>query len=271
MLKTYSLPSRGEIMRFVSWNVNGLRAALRKGIDTFFLRYDADVIMLQETRSLSSQLPSDWVPEGYHLHLHPAEKKGYSGVATLSRVPQRVVRFGHGGRSDVNDSEGRVLVSEIGECICINTYLPSGSNKDERQAYKETWMEEWRVMLQPYINESKPVIVCGDLNIAHQECDIWNPKGNQQTSGFLPHEREWFTALLGDGWVDAFRHHSGPEVKTYSWWSNRGQAREKDRGWRIDYFLLNPAALLKLKSCSIDRQGGLEISDHAAVILELDY
>jgi len=131
-------------------------------------------------------------------------------------------------------------------------------------------MNEWRSSLKPYVYDERPVVVCGDLNIAHTEDDIWNPKGNAKISGFLPHERAWFSELLADGWVDAFRTVAGEGVKTYSWWSNRGQARAKDRGWRIDYFLLNPTAAKGLVDCTIIRQGGLDISDHAPLVLDLD-
>ncbi|MCH1540175.1 MAG: exodeoxyribonuclease III [Candidatus Poseidonia sp.] len=257
-------------MRFVSWNVNGLRAAIRKGIDDYFTRLNADVMMLQEVRSLPEQLPKDWTwPQDWQITMHPAAKKGYSGVATGTRGRHTILARGHGGSTDEHDSEGRVLTCEVNGVICINTYLPSGSNKEERQRFKETWMEEWRQAIRPYLDDERPVVVCGDLNIAHTEDDIWNPKGNAKSSGFLPHEREWFTELLNDGWTDAFRSLAGEGDKTYSWWSNRGQARAKDRGWRIDYFLLNPAAAKHLQSCTILREGGLVISDHAPVILDL--
>ena len=258
-------------MRFVSWNVNGLRAAIRKGIDDYFASLNADVMMLQETRTLPEQLPKDWAwPTDWHVTLHPAEKKGYSGVATGTVGSHTVLTTGKGGTLDANDLEGRVLVCEINGVVCINTYLPSGSNKDERQTFKEGWMEEWRQFIQPYMDDKRPVVVCGDLNIAHTEDDIWNPKGNAKNSGFLPHERAWFSDLLSDGWVDAFRLKAGEGTKVYSWWSNRGQARAKDRGWRIDYFLLNPAAASALVDCTIVRQGGLDVSDHAPVVLDLD-
>jgi exodeoxyribonuclease-3 len=258
-------------MRIVSWNVNGIRAAIRKGIDGYFDSINADIWMLQEVRALPEQLPKGWDwPEGHSIHLHPAEKKGYSGVATLSKGSMEVLQVGKNGVQDPDDSEGRVIVSKHGEITCINTYLPSGSNKIERQEFKEAWMEEWRQFILPYLEMENPVVVCGDLNIAHTEDDIWNPKGNAKQSGFLPHEREWFSGLLNDGWHDAFREYVGDGVKTYSWWSNRGQARAKDRGWRIDYFLLNPAARKKMKTVSIKREGGLEISDHAPVILDLE-
>lgn len=131
-------------------------------------------------------------------------------------------------------------------------------------------MAEWREYLQEYVSLESPVIVCGDLNIAHTEDDIWNPKGNAKMSGFLPHERQWFSDLLDDGWQDAFRELIGEGVKIYSWWSNRGQARAKDRGWRIDYFLLNKSAMKLVSNVRIERQGGLEISDHAPVIIDLN-
>ena len=258
-------------MRIVTWNVNGIRAAIRKGIDDYFNSINADIWMLQEVRALPEQLPKEWNwPEGFSVHLNPAEKKGYSGVATLSKPTMEVLEIGKGGKKDPNDLEGRVIVSKHDELICINTYLPSGSNKAERQEFKEDWMKEWREFIKPYLELKSPVIVCGDLNIAHTEDDIWNPKGNAKQSGFLPQEREWFTNLLNDGWHDAFREYVGEGVKTYSWWSNRGQARAKDRGWRIDYFLLNDAAKSKVKSVSINRQGGLDVSDHAPVILDLE-
>ena len=257
-------------MRIVTWNVNGIRAAIRKGIDTFFEKIKADVWMLQEVRCLPEQLPKDWdIPEGYEMILHPAEKKGYSGVATISKIGMIEEGRGMQGEIDINDSEGRVLVTVHDDVILVNTYLPSGSSKEERQRYKETWMEQWRDFIRPLLDSDRTVIVAGDLNIAHTEKDIWNPKGNAKSSGFLPHEREWFTELLAEGWHDLFREHVGPDEQTFSWWSNRGQARAKDRGWRIDYLLGNEIAFKRLKSVKIDRQGGLEVSDHAPVILDL--
>ena len=257
-------------MRIVTWNVNGIRAAIRKGIDRFFEKIDADVWMLQEVRCLEEQLPKDWsIPSGYEMILHPAEKKGYSGVATISNTEMIEEARGMKGTIDPNDSEGRVLVTKHDDVLLVNTYLPSGSSKEERQQYKETWMSQWRDFIRPLLQSDYTVIVAGDLNIAHTGNDIWNPKGNAKTSGFLPHEREWFSDLLGDGWYDLFREHVGPDEKIYSWWSNRGQARAKDRGWRIDYLLGNEAARVRMKSVEIDRQGGLEVSDHAPVILDL--
>ena len=181
-----------------------------------------------------------------------------------------VIQTGKPSTIDANDSEGRIIVTKHGAITCINTYLPSGSSGEERQQFKETWMTEWREFLQPYLAYETPVVVCGDLNVAHTEDDIWNPKGNAKMSGFLPQERAWFSQLLDDGWHDVFREHVGQGVQKYSWWSNRGQARAKNRGWRIDYFLLNKAAKKLVKDVRIERQGGLDISDHAPVILDLE-
>jgi|TARA_B100001564_G_scaffold202653_2_gene170452 exodeoxyribonuclease-3 len=257
-------------MRIVTWNVNGIRAAIRKGFDKFVDKIDADVWMLQEVRCLPEQIPTNWsIPEGSEMILHPAQKKGYSGVATISKIEMTEVSRGMEGALDPNDSEGRVLVTMHDDILLVNTYLPSGSSKEERQQYKETWMSQWRDFIHPLLESDKTVIVAGDLNIAHTENDIWNPKGNAKSSGFLPHEREWFSELLNDGWHDLFREHVGPDAKIFSWWSNRGQARAKDRGWRIDYLLGNQAARDRLISVEIDRQGGLEVSDHAPVILDL--
>ncbi len=257
-------------MRIVTWNVNGIRAAIRKGFDKFVEKIDADIWMLQEVRCLYEQLPSNWsIPKGCEMILHPAEKKGYSGVATISKTDMIEIGRGMNGSLDPNDSEGRVLVTKHNDILLVNTYLPSGSSKEERQHYKETWMSQWREFIRPLLDSDQTVIVAGDLNIAHTESDIWNPKGNTKTSGFLPHEREWFSDLLSDGWHDLFREHVGPDAKIYSWWSNRGQARAKDRGWRIDYLLGNKVARQRLTSVEIDRQGGLEVSDHAPVILDI--
>ena len=258
-------------MKLLSFNVNGIRAIVGKSFISDMQEIDFDVICLQETKATVAQVNIALEPlQGYHIYANEAEKKGYSGVATLSRDSMEILGVGKKGNHDPNDSEGRVIVSKHGDITCINTYLPSGSNKVERQEFKEAWMEEWRQFIRPYLELKTPVIVCGDLNIAHTEDDIWNPKGNAKQSGFLPHEREWFSDLLNDGWHDVFREFTGEGVKTYSWWSNRGQARVKDRGWRIDYFLLNSVAQKMVKSVSIKREGGLEISDHAPVILDLE-
>lgn len=253
-------------MRITTWNVNGLRAALRKGFWSHVETLQPDVLMLQEVRALPEQLTeADRAPEGWHVHWHPAEKKGYSGVATLSRHPIEVLSTGMGG----DDPEGRVLRVRTAGMTCINVYLPSGSRSVEAQANKEVFLAQFRGWTESYASVDEPVFLAGDLNIAHTENDIHNPSGNKHTSGFLPHEREWFSDWLASGWTDLFRHHVGPQKGPYSWWSNRGRARELDRGWRIDYIVGNAAAAGRTTAASVHRPGGMEVSDHAPVTVEL--
>lgn len=254
-------------MRITTWNVNGLRAALRKGFAAHIERIAPDVLMLQEIRVLPEQLPEGWAsPSGWHVDWHPAERKGYAGVATWTRTPAERVEIGMGEE----DPEGRVLVSELGGVRLVNVYLPSGSASPEAQERKEAWMERFLPWAAAQAALDRPVILGGDLNIAHTERDIHNPSGNKRNSGFLPHEREWFSGLLERGWVDLVREHVGEMQGPYSWWSNRGRARELDRGWRIDYLLGNGPAAARLVHAFISREGGLEVSDHAPVTVELD-
>ncbi len=256
-------------MRIVSWNLNGIRAAIRKGLDDFINTLDADIWMFQEVRALPEQLPADWrPPDEFQLAWHPAEKKGYSGVSTWSKTEMEVIGRGMGRGDDPEDLEGRVLITDHQGIRCINTYLPSGSAKEERQQYKERWMEDWLEWLSPNLSIDTPVIVAGDLNVAHQEIDIWNATSNHMTSGFLPQERQWFDRLLETGWHDLCREDWGPIQGPYSWWSNRGRAREEDKGWRIDYILGNDAARSCFQGAKIVRAGGLQVSDHAPVVAD---
>ena len=248
---------------WTTWNVNGLRAAIRKGLGAWIEEHQPDVLMLQEVRALPEQLPDEWrAPKGWHVTWHPAEKKGYSGVATLTRGPHEVLSRGIAGAPD---PEGRVLEVRYRGVRFVNVYLPSGSSKPERQAEKERWMAAFLPYASELARSDEPVLLVGDLNIAHTVNDIWNPKGNQQTSGFLPHEREWFGRLLATGWIDTHRRFVGDAQGPYSWWSNRGQARAKNRGWRIDYALANPKMAEMIAKVSVDREGGMTISDHAPV------
>ena len=257
-------------MRLVTWNLNGIRAAIRKGLDEFLERINPDILLLQETRALPEQLPKGWESTMEHTLMHPAEKKGYSGVATWSKEAFTDMGRGTGTKLDPDDLEGRMLHTYHNGVHCLNCYLPSGSNKIERQIWKEQWMEDLLEWARPFTKLDEPVFLCGDLNIAHTEDDIWNPVGNKNMSGFLPNEREWFDRLLTSGWNDLLRIGVGPGKGPYSWWSNRGQAREKDRGWRIDYVLANAAGAPLLQRASVMREGGLVVSDHAPVIIDLD-
>lgn len=254
-------------MRIVTWNVNGLRAALRKGFGEHLEALAPDVVLLQEVRAFPSQLPPEWAaPDGWEVAWHAAEKAGYAGTAVWSRAPMERLGTGLGGP----DPEGRVISVRVGGVRFVSVYLPSGSSGDHRQAAKEEWMVRFYDWMRDLQALGEPVVVGGDLNIAHTELDIWNPKGNAGLSGFLPHERAWFTTLLAQGWTDTLRARLGPMQGPYSWWSNRGEARSKDRGWRIDYLLANPAAAARVVGVSVHRAGGLEVSDHAPVVLDLD-
>ncbi len=255
-------------MRIATWNVNGLRAAHRKGFEQHIGRVKPDVLLMQEVRALPEQLPESMrYPEGWCTIWHPAEKKGYSGTA-IWVVGDELKEESRGiGQSDL---EGRVVVARVGPVRVVSVYLPSGSSGDARQAIKDEWLPAFRDWAQPMLRSRVPTILGGDLNVAHTERDIFYAKSNQNTSGFLPHERAWMGEMLDSGWRDIVREKYGDVDGPYSWWSNRGQARAKDRGWRIDYLLLNKAAHRALKDCHIDRQSGLEVSDHAMVVADLD-
>jgi exodeoxyribonuclease-3 len=253
-------------MRITTWNVNGLRAALRKGFARHLEAIDPDVLLLQEVRARPEQLPVGWAePDGWHAAWLPAERPGYSGVAVWSRHPMRVLERGAGRP----DPEGRVLTVKTAGVRVASVYLPSGSSGDHRQAEKDRWLGFFRDWTDPKARSRVPTILAGDLNIAHTERDLFHWKSNQKTSGFLPHERAWIGGLLDSGWTDFVREEAGDVDGPYTWWSNRGRARELDRGWRIDYVLGNRAAARLDWSTTIHREGGLDTSDHAPVSLDL--
>ncbi|MBM79517.1 MAG: exodeoxyribonuclease III [Planctomycetaceae bacterium] len=253
-------------MRITTWNVNGLRAAIKKGFAEIIEEISPDVLLLQETRVLPEQLPNEWSqPDGWHVHWNSAERKGYSGTAVWSRQPMKVLGTG----LNADDPEGRVLSILTQGVEIASVYLPSGSASDERQQVKEQWMAEFRSWADPLKRKRRPVVLGGDLNIAHTEKDIFYAKSNRNTSGFLAHEREWIGELFEAGWNDFIRQHYGDIQGPYSWWSNRGRARELDRGWRIDYLIGNRAAAKRIQSASIHRGGGLTVSDHAPVTIDL--
>jgi len=255
-------------MRITTWNLNGLRAALRKGFGDCLAQLAPDVLLLQEIRCLPEQLPDEWAkPVGWNVHWHPARKKGYAGTAVWSRLPMEVLGVGLGNRDD--DPDGRVLRVRVGGVQLASVYLPSGSSGPERQQYKEEWMARFFPWAKRQAALGEPVVLGGDLNIAHTERDIFYAKGNANSSGFLPHERKWFGRLLKTGWSDFVREQLGEVDGPYSWWSNRGRARELDRGWRIDYLLGNRAVAENWRGASIYRQGGLIVSDHAPVTVDL--
>jgi exodeoxyribonuclease-3 len=251
--------------RIVTWNVNGLRAAVSKHFAAHIDTLQPDVLMLQETRAFPEQLKGGWGdPEGWSAVWHPHTRPGYAGVSTWTRTPQWVVGT---GMSDAED--GRILRTRWRKLELVNVYLPSGSSSPEAQARKDAFMTRFLAWSAQLAAADRPVIIAGDLNIAHTADDIWNPSGNKKNSGFLPHERAWFDTLLEAGWTDLLRAHTGPMKGPYSWWSNRGQARAKDRGWRIDHLLGNAAVAGSVQQAFVHRPGGLDTSDHAPVVVDL--
>ena len=248
-------------MNFVSWNVNGLRACEGKGFSDVFRRLDADFFCLQETKMQPGQL--DLAFEGYDSYWNSADKRGYSGTAIFTRHKPLAVEMGMG--IDVHDHEGRVITMEMERFFLVNVYTPNSQDGLKRLGYRMTWDDDFRNYLMR-LDRQKPVIVCGDMNVAHEEIDIKNPKTNRRNAGFTDEEREKFTSLLASGFTDTFRHLHPGEVR-YSWWSYRFQARQKNAGWRIDYFVTSA----RLRERIADAQIHTEIfgSDHCPVQLSI--
>ena len=250
-------------MKFVSWNVNGLRACVSKGFEESFSALDADFFCLQETKIQRGQL--DLRFPGYRSWWNYAEKKGYSGTAIYARHEPLEVTMGMG--IDEHDHEGRVLTLEMEKFYLVNVYTPNSQDELRRLSYRMEWDEVFRAYLQE-LSMKKPVVVCGDMNVAHEEIDIKNPKTNRNNAGFTDEEREKFGMLLNSGFVDTFRHLNPELDGAYSWWSYRFHARERNAGWRLDYFLISQRLLPQLKAASIHNE--IYGSDHCPVELVLD-
>ena len=255
-------------MRIITVNVNGIRAAARKGFFTWLARQRADVVCIQETKAQVDQLVDKvfW-PRGWHAYFHDAEKKGYSGVAIYSRRKPDKVISGLGW-PDV-DAEGRYIEARFGTLSVVSLYLPSGSSGEERQAVKFSVLDRFMTYLRALRRKRREYILCGDWNIAHKEIDLKNWRGNKKNSGFLPEERAWMDELLGPaGYVDTFRAVN-PDPDQYTWWSNRGQAWAKNVGWRIDYQVATPGIGAKVQGTRIYKDK--RFSDHAPLIMDYDY
>lgn len=248
-------------MKFISWNVNGLRACVKKDFEASFHHLDADFFCLQETKMQAGQLDLQF--EGYQSYWNYADKKGYSGTAIYTKHEPLNVTYGLG--IDEHDHEGRVITMEMEDFFLITVYVPNSQDELRRLDYRMQWEDDFRAYVKQ-LDAIKPVIICGDLNVAHEEIDLKNPKTNRRNAGFTDEEREKMTILLNNGFVDTFRHLY-PEQVTYSWWSYRFRAREKNAGWRIDYFLISE----RLKERLVDAKIHTEIlgSDHCPVELEL--
>lgn len=250
-------------MKLISWNVNGLRACVGKGFLDFFHAIDADFFCLQETKMQAGQLELE-LP-GYHQYWNSAEKKGYSGTAIFSRVEPLQVTYGL--PQDEHNHEGRVITLELEQFYLVTVYTPNSQDELARLDYRMQWEDDFRAYLLE-LDRKKPVIVCGDLNVAHQEIDLKNPKTNRRNAGFTDEERDKMTTLLQSGFTDSFRYFYPDVTGIYSWWSYRFKAREKNAGWRIDYFLVSDRLQPKLQDAKIHTE--VFGSDHCPVELELD-
>ena len=250
-------------MKFISWNVNGLRACMGKGFADAFKALDADFFCLQETKMQAGQL--DLAFEGYQSYWNYAEKKGYSGTAIFTRHNPQSVRYGLG--LEEHDTEGRVITLEMPSFFLVTVYTPNSQDGLRRLDYRMQWDDAFREYLQK-LDAEKPVVVCGDLNVAHQEIDLKNPKSNRRNAGFTDEERAKFTALLGAGFTDTFRFFNPTLEGAYSWWSYRFRAREKNAGWRIDYFLTSQALEPRLQQAAIHNE--VMGSDHCPVEVCID-
>ena len=246
------------MIKLISWNVNGLRACCDKGFRDIFTQLDADFFCLQETKMQEGQLDLSF--EGYTSYWNYAEKKGYSGTAIFTKHQPLQVTYGLG--IDEHDHEGRVITLEMEKFFLVTVYTPNSQDGLKRLDYRMTWDDDFRAYLQK-LDQSKPVLICGDLNVAHKEIDLKNPKTNRMNAGFTDQEREKFQLLLDAGFIDTFRYFYPEQTNIYSWWSSCFKVREKNAGWRIDYFLASASLADKLKEAKIHTE--IFGSDHCPV------
>ena len=249
-------------MKLISWNVNGIRACIQKGFIDIFNELDADIFCIQESKLSEGQLELD-IP-GYYQYWNYAKKKGYSGTAVFAKKEPVNVTYGLG--IEEHDNEGRVITLEYEEFYLVTVYTPNSQTELKRLDYRMQWEDDFRTYLKK-LEENKPVIVCGDLNVAHEEIDLKNPKTNRMNAGFTDKERNKMTALLNSGFIDTFRYFYPDRTGIYSWWSYRFNARKNNAGWRIDYFLVSE--LLKDKLVSADIHTDIYGSDHCPVELDI--
>ncbi len=250
-------------MKFISWNVNGLRAVMTKGFEEIFSTLDADIFCLQETKLQAGQI--DFAPEGYHCYWNYADKKGYSGTAVFSKTEPLAVTYGMG--IDEHDHEGRLITLEFEDFYFITVYVPNSQDGLKRLDYRMKWEEDFLAYINT-LQEKKPVVYCGDLNVAHKEIDLKNPKTNRRNAGFTDEERGKFSDVLKAGYIDTFRHFYPDLEGAYSWWSYRFHAREKNAGWRIDYFVTSGSMEQRLISAKI--HSDIFGSDHCPVELVIE-
>lgn len=250
-------------MKLISWNVNGIRACVNKGFKDFFEEINADIFCIQETKCQIDQIELEF--EGYKSFWNSAERKGYSGTAIYTKKQPINVKYGIG--IEQHDKEGRVITLEFKDFFMVNIYTPNSKRELERLEYRQIWEDEIRKYLLK-LNKTKPVIMCGDLNVAHNEIDLKNPKTNRKNAGFTDEEREKMTQLLEAGFTDTFRYLYPNKENAYSWWSYMGRAREKNVGWRIDYFIVSKDIENKIREAKIHSE--IMGSDHCPVELEIN-
>ena len=249
-------------LRLVSWNVNGLRACVKKGFLDYFKEVDADMFCVQEIKLQEGQIDLDL--EGYYQYWNYAEKKGYSGTAIFTRDEPLSVRYGLG--IEKHDNEGRVITLEFKDFYLVNVYTPNSQRELARLDYRMDWEDDFRKFLKE-LDSIKPVILCGDLNVAHKEIDLKNPTNNRRNAGFTDEEREKMTQLLESGFIDTFRYFYPDKEDAYTWWSYITRARSRNAGWRIDYFIVSERLKNRLKDAQIHSQ--IMGSDHCPVVLEI--
>lgn len=250
-------------MKLISWNVNGIRACITKGFKNFFNEIDADIFCIQETKCQTGQVDLEF--DGYKSYWNSAEKKGYSGTAIFTKKEPISVSYGIG--IEEHDKEGRVITLEFEKFYMVNIYTPNSKRELERLEYRQIWEDEIRKYLLK-LNQKKPVIMCGDLNVAHEEIDLKNPKSNTRNAGFTIEERNKMTELLNAGFTDTFRYLYPDKEEAYSWWSYMRKSREKNVGWRIDYFIVSKSIENKIKEATIYSK--IMGSDHCPVGLEIN-
>ena len=255
-------------MKIISYNVNGIRAAINKDFFAWLQATDADVICLQEIKATPDQIIDIVILEqlGYKHYWYPAEKKGYSGTAIFSKIEPEHVEYGCG--IEDYDREGRVIRADFKDCSVMSTYFPSGSSGDERQLFKYRFLEDFYTYIDTLKLQIPRLVISGDYNICHKPIDIHNPKSNANSSGFLPEERAWMESFINSGFVDTFRHFN-QDPHHYTWWSYRAGARPKNLGWRIDYHLVSKDLESKLKRAAILPEA--KHSDHCPILLELSF
>ena len=253
-------------MRLISWNVNGIRAADKKGFFNWFKKEKPDILCLQEIKALPEQFPPYLRnTPGYYVYINPGERKGYSGVATYSKIKPKNIKNGFG--IEKFDREGRILITEYPEFMLFNIYFPNGKKNQERLDYKLDFYDTFLAYADNQKAEGKNIVVCGDFNTAHKEIDLARPKENEKTSGFLPVERAWIDTFIDHGYVDTFRYFN-KEPSQYTWWDMKTRARERNVGWRIDYFFVNKEFMKHVKKAFIMPE--VTGSDHCPIGIEIE-